>query len=45
MNDVYGSALDPALAPYARAAIDAYLQHLKAKGRIRRGHSGWERTL
>jgi glyoxylase-like metal-dependent hydrolase (beta-lactamase superfamily II) len=44
-DHVYGTQLEPGLQPYARAAIDAYLEHLKKHGRVRRGHMGWERTL
>jgi glyoxylase-like metal-dependent hydrolase (beta-lactamase superfamily II) len=41
---VYGAELDPGLQPYARAAIDAYLEHMKKHGRVRRGHMGWEKS-
>jgi hydroxyacylglutathione hydrolase len=41
---VYGAQLDPGLESYARAAIDAYLEHLRKYGRVRRGRMGWERN-
>ncbi|MGH7461198.1 MAG: MBL fold metallo-hydrolase [Longimicrobiales bacterium] len=44
-DHVYGTQLDQELQPYARAAIDAYLEHLRKNGRVRRGHMGWERNL
>jgi hydroxyacylglutathione hydrolase len=40
---VYGPHLNDELLPYARAAIDAYLEHLKQRGHVRRGRMGWER--
>ena len=42
---VYGNTIEPALRPYARSAIAAYLQHLEKNGRVKRGHMGWEKTL
>jgi hydroxyacylglutathione hydrolase len=42
---VYGDTIDPALRPYARSAIEAYLEHLRKNGRVRRGRMGWEKTV
>ncbi len=42
---VYGNTVTSALRPYARSAIEAYLEHLEKNGRVRRGHMGWEKTL
>jgi len=42
---VYGNTIEPALRPYARSAIEAYLQHLEKNGRVKRGRMGWEKTL
>jgi glyoxylase-like metal-dependent hydrolase (beta-lactamase superfamily II) len=42
---VYGQSIEPALRPYARSAIEAYLQHLEKNGRVKRGRMGWEKTV
>ena len=39
MRRVYGDTVEPALVPYARAALQAYLEHLEARRVIRKSLS------